>query len=194
MPSGHSRVRHPASLLSIKSHNPYLVHLMGKQISIDMIQYVARHAASVIQIEDEAPVTAIPTPPHTPHRVTFLDQKVPPAHQMISLENFILCLVKSSNVQVATLLTTLIYMDRVRAKLSASAKGQSATLHVALNHIFSSYYRNAVHASSRFPGYSYRHRQVPERLFSEKLPLGEPCRHVQYRRDQPYGETAAISS
>ncbi|GLB33292.1 putative cyclin [Lyophyllum shimeji] len=123
-------LNNPASLIPDCLHNPQLLHLVENGITMDMIQYVARFAANVIQIEGEdGESTALPTPPHTPQRVTFADQKEPPPMQMISLEHYIYHLVKHSNVQVSTLLTTLVYLERLRSKLPPMAKGLPCTRH-----------------------------------------------------------------
>lgn len=65
----------------------------------------------------------MPTPPHTPHKINFPDQQLTRGQGLMSLEDFIVQIIQASNVQVPTLLTTLIYLDRLRTRLPKLAKG-----------------------------------------------------------------------
>lgn len=118
-----SERRCAASLLAKSLHNADLLDLMRKPVSAEMVAFVAQKANSVIVIDGEPAADALPTPPHTPHKTTFAEQQQQ-APALPLLEDFIAHVILQANVQVPTLLTTLIYLERLRHKLPRMAKGQ----------------------------------------------------------------------
>ncbi|PHH70432.1 hypothetical protein CDD83_5445 [Cordyceps sp. RAO-2017] len=66
-----------------------------------------------------------PTPPRSPEPRSArpVDDSLP------TLEEFITQLVVSSNVQVPTLMSTLVYLTRLKSKLQPMARGLRCTTH-----------------------------------------------------------------
>ncbi|KFY43688.1 hypothetical protein V494_01846 [Pseudogymnoascus sp. VKM F-4513 (FW-928)] len=106
-----------------------LEHFVCTPVTEDMIAYLADMAQAVIQCEtfpttEQVQLQQVPTPPTTPPPAsTAADLKIP------SLEQFITSLVIHSNVQVPTLMTTLLYLHRLKKKLPPVAKGLRCTTH-----------------------------------------------------------------
>ncbi|CAK7270322.1 PHO85 cyclin-1 [Sporothrix epigloea] len=106
-------------------------------VNRDMIRFLADAANNVIQCDPNMmPPTAsevqrrsLPTPPGSPSHspapraVRSEDGSLP------TLEEFISQLVVSSNVQVPTLMSTLVYLHRLKARLQPMAKGLRCTTH-----------------------------------------------------------------
>ncbi|KDQ65063.1 hypothetical protein JAAARDRAFT_117983, partial [Jaapia argillacea MUCL 33604] len=98
-----------------------------------MISYIAQTCKRIINVADEPKSShkfSLPTPPHTPHKPSLQEQQdVPSTTSLPSLEQFIIKIAHASNVQPATLLTTVIYLERLNSKLPTMAKGMACTRH-----------------------------------------------------------------
>lgn len=92
-----------------------------KPVDREMVRYLAEAAYNVIQCDpSQAPRPTRSTPAMS---APSEDGGVP------SLEEFITQLVVSSNVQVPTLMSTLVYLRRLKSRLAPLAKGLRCTTH-----------------------------------------------------------------
>lgn len=112
----------PASLMPKSMRNADLHELLSGEVTREMITYIAARATRLLDVQDDDDQSSLPSPPPTPARARFAEQQAFP-----SLHSFITNLCHHSRVQPATLLTTLIYLDRLSTRLPTAAKGTSRT-------------------------------------------------------------------
>lgn len=113
-------------------------------VTEEMIRFLAQKASSVIRCESTMPVSSStrpaagmpPTPPRTPPTTSSASASSSAGSGLTadqvplpSLQTFIASLVQRSHVQVATLMSTVVFLERLRQSLPPAAKGMRCTVH-----------------------------------------------------------------
>ncbi|KAK4038202.1 hypothetical protein C8A01DRAFT_48140 [Parachaetomium inaequale] len=93
----------------------------------DMISHLAQAASDVIQCDSD--MMPPPAPASRPRQQPSARAIKSSDTALPTVEEFITQLVKSSNVQVGTLMSTLVYLRRLKSRLQPMAKGLRCTTH-----------------------------------------------------------------
>jgi hypothetical protein len=113
---------------AMASNRQLLNEYIRYPVTHEMIAHLAQLAAGVIRCSDPQPPmnTGYPSPPSTPTRT---ESPGFPSQSLPSLEQFIQTLCERSNVQTPTLMSTAVYLHRLKSRLPRIAKGMQCTCH-----------------------------------------------------------------
>lgn len=131
-PDKRNSLRHPNSLIDVTQHDAALVQLIDSKVDLDVVRLLIKAAENVIHIPNDATqAAALPSPPITPVKGTFEQQRAASTQAHIfnhpkwrPLNRFIWHLVNASRVNMGTLLATVVYLHRLKLKLPAIAQGE----------------------------------------------------------------------
>ncbi len=181
-----SHRRHPASLIPIAAHNPYLVNLMASRVSLDMIDYVARQATKVIRLDCDSPCEW--------NFADIVQNVFRPSDLAAFTSKFHLAYSQGSS---CASLDTIVFphLSRATSKQTACALRRYvlaliAFSPVSLSLIYSN--RSALHNPSHLPCHAYCNGQVSQRFVSEEHSLGQVFGPFQRHRDQLDGDSAIV--
>lgn len=98
---------------------------LNSPVTQDMIHHLVSVTLQILPCENSKTITeTLPSPPNSPNNTPIVRSKPLP-----SLMTFITKLVRYTNVYTGTLMSTIVYMNRLKEKLPKDAKGLPCTRH-----------------------------------------------------------------